>query len=90
MTQKDYVKFNQLFLYFSSCSVFYTTEYKRWRDAGNNHGDTPSDKLKLLGDDLDAAGKAVREFVKQFVVKPDIGELISAEEILNVQPMNRP
>lgn len=90
MTQKDYIQFNRLFLYFSSCSVFYTTEYKRWQDAGNKHGDTPSPKLERLGDDLDAAGKAVREFVKQFVVEPDIGQFISAEEILNVQPMNRP
>lgn len=68
MTDKDYTKFNKLLLRFSSCSVYYTTEYKRWRDAGNNYkNNTPSAELKRRGDDLDAAGKELREFVKSFV-----------------------
>lgn len=67
MTPANYVKFNKLFLYYSTCSIHYTTEYKKWRDAGNDYGDEHSPELKRRGDLLDAAGKNVREFVKSFV-----------------------
>lgn len=69
MTNKDYIKFNQLFLYYSSCSVHYTTEYSRWRDAGNKFDDEHSEELKRRGDRLDEAGEAVRNFVKSFVTE---------------------
>lgn len=69
MTQSDYAKFNLLFLRYTTCSVQYTTEYQRWRDAGNSFNDEYSDELNRRGDALDKAGNDVREFVKGFVVE---------------------